>query len=45
MRAYIIEDQQGWDALRLVERPEPTPAIGQVIVRVRAACIPAEQSL
>ena len=39
MRAYSIEDQQGWDALRLVERPEPTPAIGQVIVRVRAVSL------
>jgi NADPH:quinone reductase-like Zn-dependent oxidoreductase len=39
MRAYEIGDQAGLQSLRLVERPIPQPGPGEVVVRVRAACL------
>lgn len=36
MKAYHLTAQTGPDALRLVDLPEPKPARGQVLVRVRA---------
>ena len=39
MRAYEIQTEgEGLDKLHLVERPDPKPASGQVVVRMRAAC-------
>jgi len=40
MRAFVIPPApKGVDDLRLVERPEPTPRAGQVVVRIRAASL------
>jgi NADPH:quinone reductase-like Zn-dependent oxidoreductase len=40
MRAYIVPAGcKTSDALRIVDRPEPSPAPGQVLVRVRAASL------
>jgi NADPH:quinone reductase-like Zn-dependent oxidoreductase len=36
MKAYEIQGGFGIDALTLVERPEPKPAAGQVLVKMRA---------
>ncbi|MCC6829060.1 MAG: NAD(P)-dependent alcohol dehydrogenase [Novosphingobium sp.] len=36
MKAYQIGDQQGIASLTLVERPDPVPAPGHVVLRVRA---------
>ncbi len=37
MKAYEIGDQQGISSLRVVERPDPVPGAGEVLVKVRAA--------
>ena len=39
MKAYQLTAATGPDALRLVELPEPKPARGQVLVRVRATSL------
>ena len=39
MRVWEIGERFGLDALRLVERPDPKPGRGQVVVRVRAASL------
>jgi len=39
MRAWEIGDQFGLDALRLVERTDPSPGPGQVVVRVEATSL------
>lgn len=40
MKAYIVgEGCTSLDGLRLVERPQPKPAAGQLLVRVRAASL------
>jgi NADPH:quinone reductase-like Zn-dependent oxidoreductase len=37
MKAYEIGDQQGISSLRVVERPDPVPGAGEVLVKVTAA--------
>ena len=37
MKAIIIDEYGGSDRLRLEERPDPRPAAGEILVRVRAA--------
>ena len=40
MRAYVIpKDCRSLDQLRLVERPDPEPGPGQVLIRIRAASL------
>jgi NADPH:quinone reductase-like Zn-dependent oxidoreductase len=39
MMAFEIGDQIGLASLRAVDRPDPAPAPGEAIVRVRAACL------
>lgn len=39
MKALVIENGFGVENLAVVERPEPTPATGQVLVRVKAASL------
>lgn len=36
MKAYAIQDHFGIDSLRPIERPEPKPGPGQVLVRMKA---------
>lgn len=39
MRVFEIQGQFGLEALKMVERPEPRPQAGQVLVRVRATSL------
>ncbi|RCJ26985.1 NADPH:quinone oxidoreductase [Nostoc minutum NIES-26] len=39
MKAYKIQSNTGIDALKLVDRPEPKPATGQVLIKVRATSL------
>jgi NADPH:quinone reductase-like Zn-dependent oxidoreductase len=39
MRAWVIADGFGFENLRQVERPEPTPGPGQVVVAIRAVSL------
>ncbi|MBH8573908.1 NAD(P)-dependent alcohol dehydrogenase [Nostocaceae cyanobacterium CENA369] len=39
MKAYEIQSNTGIDALKLVDRPEPKPAAGQVLIKVRATSL------
>jgi NADPH2:quinone reductase len=39
MRAVVVTALGGPEVLRVVERPDPAPAAGEVVVRVRAACV------
>lgn len=39
MKAFVIQGGFGLDNLALVQRPDPTPGPGQVVVRVRAASL------
>ncbi|HET7059264.1 MAG TPA: NAD(P)-dependent alcohol dehydrogenase [Nitrospiraceae bacterium] len=39
MKVYQIHSYSGPDGLTLVERPEPIPAAGQILIRVRAASL------
>src|SRR5438105_13604732 len=39
VKALVIQNGFGLENLGLVERPEPTPGPGQVLVRVRAASL------
>lgn len=36
MKAVEICDRHGMDGLRIVERPDPTPRLGQVVLRMKA---------
>ncbi|WP_413201238.1 zinc-dependent alcohol dehydrogenase family protein [Nostoc piscinale] len=39
MKAYEIQSDAGIDALKLVERPQPEPTAGQVLIKVRATSL------
>jgi NADPH:quinone reductase-like Zn-dependent oxidoreductase len=39
MRAWEIGSQTGLDSLRLVDRADPVPGVGEVLVNVHAACL------
>src|SRR5438046_1274570 len=39
MKAIVIDGYGGSDRLRLVERPDPGPDAGEILVRVRAAAV------
>lgn len=39
MKAYIVQEPFGLDTLTLVDRPEPQPGPGQVLVRMRAVSL------
>ena len=39
MRAWALGPQGSVDSLRLVERPDPAPAAGEVLVRMRASAL------
>ncbi|MCC5634484.1 NAD(P)-dependent alcohol dehydrogenase [Nostoc sp. CHAB 5844] len=39
MQAYEIQSNSGIDALKLVERPQPQPAVGQVLIKVKATSL------
>jgi NADPH:quinone reductase-like Zn-dependent oxidoreductase len=39
MKAWVIADSFGIESLRIVERPEPQPGPGQVVVAVRAVSL------
>ncbi|WP_341526831.1 NAD(P)-dependent alcohol dehydrogenase [Nostoc sp. UHCC 0302] len=39
MKVYEIQSNAGIDALTLVDRPEPKPAAGQVLVKIRATSL------
>ena len=39
MRAWELQGVGGSEELKLVDRPKPQPAFGQILVRVRAASL------
>ena len=39
MKAVVLETAEGPEHLRLVERPDPTPGPGEVLVRIKAASL------
>jgi NADPH:quinone reductase-like Zn-dependent oxidoreductase len=39
MRAYVLEDRPGLEALSLIERPDPTPGPGQALIGVKAVAL------
>jgi NADPH:quinone reductase-like Zn-dependent oxidoreductase len=39
MRAVVVEEHGGPEALRIVERPDPEPGPGEIRVRIRAAAL------
>lgn len=39
MRAYEVQNRFGLDSLKLIERPDPTPGPGQIVIRVLAASL------
>jgi NADPH:quinone reductase-like Zn-dependent oxidoreductase len=39
MKAYVVGEQSGLDALRLVDGPEPAPTAGEAVIQVRMACL------
>ncbi|MDQ2696761.1 MAG: NAD(P)-dependent alcohol dehydrogenase, partial [Pseudomonadota bacterium] len=39
MRAHEIQGGFGLDNLKLIQRPDPAPGPGQVLVRVRACAL------
>lgn len=39
MRAVVVTALGGPEVLQVIEQPDPSPAAGQVVVRVRATCV------
>ena len=39
MKAFVIDGQFGLDHLKLVDRPEPKPRFGEVVIRTRAVSL------
>ena len=39
MKAVVLETAEGPERLRLVERPDPSPGPGEVLVRIKAASL------
>ena len=39
MRAIVMSEHGGPEVLQLVERPDPVPAAGEVVVRVAAVAV------
>jgi NADPH:quinone reductase-like Zn-dependent oxidoreductase len=39
MRAVVLESAYGLDNLRVVEKPDPTPGAGQIVVDIKAATL------
>ena len=39
MRAVVLESAYGLDNLRIVEKPDPTPGPGQIVVDINAATL------
>ena len=39
MRAVVLESTYGIDNLTVVEKPEPTPGPGQIVVDIKAASL------
>lgn len=39
MRVFEIQDKTGLEALTLAQRPEPSPGVGQILLKMRAASL------
>src|SRR5713226_8021776 len=39
MKAYELQEASGLGGLRLIEKPEPTPGFGEVLVRIQAVTL------
>ena len=39
MKAFEIQNSFGLDALNLIERPDPSPGYGQVLIKLRAVSL------
>ena len=39
MKAYELQEASGLGGLRLIEKPEPTPDFGEVLVRIQAVTL------
>lgn len=39
MKQWQLGQQPGWQNLKLIDQPEPTPGAGEVLVRLRAASL------
>ncbi|QIR38271.1 NAD(P)-dependent alcohol dehydrogenase [Tolypothrix sp. PCC 7910] len=39
MKAYVLQSNAGIDALTLIDRPEPQPGAGQVLIKIKATAL------